>query len=111
MNRLEKYGLTDLDYAKLLDRQDGKCAVCQKDGSLVIDHDHKTGAVRGLLCGRCNMGLGQFSDDVDLLSSAMRYLTQAAPDLWSEPLQEFYANDEFNCCSKGEFNCNSEGTI
>lgn len=61
--------------------QKGKCAICstlhnpaEKKGRLYVDHDHKTGAIRGLLCGHCNSGLGYFEDDIDLLINAMEYL-------------------------------------
>lgn len=54
------YGLTPERYAEMLLSQNGRCAICKQesDKKLVVDHDHKTGAVRGLLCVRCNLGLG-----------------------------------------------------
>lgn len=79
------YGLTEDDYAKLLDAQDGKCAICGGDKPknkslkrMAVDHDHTTGMVRGLLCGPCNSGLGSFGDDIDRLEAAIRYLRRYA---------------------------------
>jgi len=75
-----KYGITPEDYDALLAAQGGACALCSapqpnKVGSrFYIDHDHASGAVRGLLCGPCNMGLGQFRDDPDLLRAAAQYV-------------------------------------
>lgn len=75
------YGVTPEQYQALLDAQDDRCAVCRsdawpgKDNRPHVDHDHATGAVRGLLCGRCNTGLGQFQDDPALLRAAVDYLT------------------------------------
>jgi hypothetical protein len=77
-----RYGLTPEDYAKRLDDQGGRCAVCngieQTGRALAIDHDHATGEVRGLLCGRCNTALGLLGDDPTRLASALEYLTGGA---------------------------------
>jgi len=55
--------------------QNGRCRVCLKDATtLHIDHDHKTGIVRGLLCKSCNLALGFFNDDINLLIAALNYL-------------------------------------
>lgn len=86
--RLEIYGLTVEDYEAMNHAQGGWCAICggtsarsDSDGGLVVDHDHATGAVRGLLCGRCNSALGQMRDDPAILLAAVEYLRKhAAPD-------------------------------
>ena len=74
----EAYGLTGHELVHLRREQDGKCAICRAEPEpgrrLAVDHDHATGAVRGLLCRRCNMALGSFGDDVDLLIAAAAYL-------------------------------------
>lgn len=71
-----KYGLSLEQYAELYTKQGGKCAICgiKSERALAVDHDHTTGAVRGLLCKGCNTGLGNFGDDVEKLRSAIRYL-------------------------------------
>lgn len=51
-----------------------KCVICGANEKLVIDHDHNTGKIRGLLCGHCNRGLGHFRDDPTLLEFAAQYL-------------------------------------
>lgn len=75
--RLSKYGLSEQEFQKLYSNQSGICAICggvDKGKELAIDHDHKTGKVRGLLCSRCNQGLGLFRDNSDLLTKAVLYL-------------------------------------
>lgn len=73
-----RYGLTEEGYKEMLEKQGGVCAICSKreiNGlSLAIDHDHRTGKVRGLLCRMCNTGLGSLGDTVESLETALRYL-------------------------------------
>lgn len=75
-----KYGLTEADMQTMLVTQGGRCAICNSDdpktpnGTWSVDHDHLTGAVRGLLCTRCNTGIGQLRDDPAILRAAADYL-------------------------------------
>lgn len=76
-----KYGMGEEEYTALLHAQDFKCAVCgtdepgRRDGeSFAVDHDHLAGHVRGLLCIRCNVGIGQLRDDPALIMKAADYL-------------------------------------
>jgi len=75
-----KYGITQERYDELLRAQKGCCAICgaRSPGSnrkvFNVDHNHRTGAVRGLLCGFCNRGIGNFKDSALLLKSAFKYL-------------------------------------
>lgn len=80
MHLKKKYGITESEYDQLLKIQNGCCAICGVDvaggrGRFHVDHCHKTGVVRGLLCSRCNMGLGSFLDDIEILNKAMKYLS------------------------------------
>lgn len=76
-----KYGLTLAEYDAMLIAQSGVCAICEKlsptEKPLFVDHDHDTGAVRGLLCARCNWALGGFEDNAGLVSRALSYLNQS----------------------------------
>lgn len=72
-------------YEELRKTQESKCKICNKVTSLGtlsnsvklhIDHCHKTGKLRGLLCGNCNVGLGHFKDNIQLLSNAIKYLEE-----------------------------------
>jgi hypothetical protein len=75
-----KYGISKADYNQLLVEQNGLCQVCRKPRSekraLAVDHCHATGAIRGLLCDRCNHLLGHARDSVEILRSAIEYLEQ-----------------------------------
>lgn len=68
------YGLTIEEHSKLFNEQNGKCAICSRETELYVDHCHITGIVRGLLCSKCNFGLGQFQDKIELLKKAIKYL-------------------------------------
>jgi hypothetical protein len=65
-----------------------ECVICGCGDKLVVDHDHNTGAVRGMLCNHCNRGLGHFRDDPMLLEFAAQYLyaSKDAPE-WDEYLR------------------------
>lgn len=72
------YGITTDTYYSMLASQNGVCKICKSDCStgreLCVDHCHKTGKVRGLLCGKCNSGLGSFNDNEQLMLEAIKYL-------------------------------------
>ena len=80
---LRTFGSTIEEYEALMLEQDNYCAICHepekqilngKIKRLAIDHCHTTGKVRGLLCQRCNTGIGRFDDNVVLLKQAIQYL-------------------------------------
>jgi hypothetical protein len=75
------YGITLAEHKQMFEEQKGLCAICKKEGDgkwkkLCVDHDHKTGKVRQLLCRNCNMVLGQVGDNVQNLQNMIEYLTR-----------------------------------
>ena len=74
----KKYDLYYEDWLKLWELQDGKCAICEKPFEkpfdACIDHNHKTGKIRGLLCRKCNTGIGFFDDNPILTMRLTKYL-------------------------------------
>lgn len=79
-NLKQKYDLTIEEWDALAISQNYECAICHSDcsekGSLVVDHDHDTGAIRGLLCKTCNRGIGLLKDSVNVLLNAANYLAR-----------------------------------
>jgi hypothetical protein len=82
---IRRHGIDQSDYARISERQDGVCAICKKPESakhgatktvklLTVDHDHITGKTRGLLCARCNVGIGMLGDDPEILIAAAKYI-------------------------------------
>jgi hypothetical protein len=78
-----KYGIGHSEFLKILESQDNKCAICKRDSEiclsgrkkrLCVDHSHDTGKVRGILCDKCNRGIGLLNDDPNVLISAYNYL-------------------------------------
>jgi hypothetical protein len=89
------YGITPEDYQAMHDAQEGVCAICKCPASgkakqssrLVVDHNHVTGEVRGLLCLSCNRALGWFRDDREVLLAALQYLeADEDPTLKGDPI-------------------------
>lgn len=79
----QNYGLPFGTYQKMFDEQNGQCAICETatpggKGSFHVDHCHDAGNVRGLLCHHCNVGIGHFLHRIDLLQSAINYLTKGS---------------------------------
>jgi hypothetical protein len=82
----KKYGLTSEDFDVYWIAGKGRCFICEKKLEMpksgqgqgldvvAVDHDHKSGRIRGLLCNACNKGLGFFNDDIELLKKATKYM-------------------------------------
>jgi len=74
------FGISLEQYEEMLETQKGKCAICNdikthdKHGVLAVDHCHKTGNIRGLLCFKCNTVLGSVNDNIEILINAIKYL-------------------------------------
>jgi hypothetical protein len=73
-----KYDIGVEDYDDLMKIQGGLCAICRRPCSsgrrLAVDHDHESDEIRGLLCTKCNMAVGFFDDDAEIVRNALRYL-------------------------------------
>ena len=64
---------------KMQVNQQNKCAICENETKLFVDHNHQTGKVRGFLCNMCNSGLGLFKDNITLMKKATEYLWRRLP--------------------------------
>lgn len=78
-NLLRKYGMTEVEYNKILNNQNGVCCICKNKQKapnriLVIDHNHNTNKIRGLLCNNCNVGIGLLNDSIIIMKRAIKYL-------------------------------------
>lgn len=77
ITRLKRlYNLSFEDIENMKSDQDNKCAICNKEKPLVIDHCHKSGKVRKLLCNHCNTGIGSLMDDPEILRRAIQYILE-----------------------------------
>lgn len=73
------YGIELGEYLAMREAQQGACAVCSRmDQLLVVDHDHRTGTIRGLLCNRCNRAIGHLLDSPGVCRAAAEYLRESA---------------------------------
>lgn len=73
-NAAREYGISSEQFQSMRDRQNGRCAVCQRERKLAIDHCHTSKQVRELLCYPCNIALGQVNDNVELLQQLINYV-------------------------------------
>ncbi len=72
-----RYGITYENYKSISESQNYKCKICGVDEKkLVVDHDHLTQEIRGLLCNSCNCAIGLLKDDVNVLQNAIKYLNK-----------------------------------
>lgn len=89
-DRLKRqYSITEAQYEAIAAKQNNRCAIChcqQHYQRLSVDHDHKTGMVRGLLCVQCNRGLGRFFDSPLRLRAAADYV-ERANETWARVSQ------------------------
>jgi hypothetical protein len=72
------YGITIAEYEEMARRQDGRCAICSRPPGkkpLAVDHDHRTGEVRALLCSSCNLAIGAFRDSPAAMRNAIAYVS------------------------------------
>lgn len=82
-----KFGITIDEYQRLLENQNGQCAICgykepqgaTRHDRLYVDHNHDSGAIRGLLCMHCNAGIGHFKENLTILKNAIQYLENEKP--------------------------------
>lgn len=72
--RAKQYGLSLDEYEAYF--SDASCGICGSKDGLVLDHNHDTGKVRGVLCGNCNTGLGFMQDNIDVLQGAIEWLKE-----------------------------------
>lgn len=74
-----KYGLTAADYNSMVEAQQHKCAICKCEAPLQVDHCHKSGKVRELLCNNCNGGIGIFRENIEAMQRAIEYIKKHSP--------------------------------
>jgi len=89
-NSYKKYSkMISEDLLKDIKKETKECVICGSNEKLVVDHDHKTNKIRGMLCNHCNRGLGHFRDDPMLLEFAAQYLYASADKIeWEKYLKE-----------------------
>jgi deoxycytidylate deaminase len=113
-DNLYKYGISNEQYNTILADQNDVCAICKKPESekrkyLSVDHDHKSGIIRGLLCAKCNRGLGLFKDSRESVIRAISYLAshQIDTDISSKELswlmQCVESSRRFSTCAKANY--------
>tara|TARA_Y100000588_G_scaffold244854_1_gene259143 strand:- start:77252 stop:77857 length:606 start_codon:yes stop_codon:yes gene_type:complete len=83
--RIKTFGICDVKYQEMLESQDNLCKICKihiddytstsnRNKRFAVDHCHSTGAIRGLLCSKCNQAIGLLNDDITILQNAILYL-------------------------------------
>lgn len=73
---IKRIGVTLTRFIALAVNQEGKCAICETETQLCVDHNHTSGKVRGLICRKCNAGLGLFKDSTVNLTRAVAYIRE-----------------------------------
>lgn len=110
----KKYGIAEEDFQAMLKKQGGVCAICgchQRYQRLAVDHNHKTGFVRGLLCVNCNRGLGKFFDSPLRLIRAAEYLRNVKGALNATKDKEQYMGQDASSNARSRIFCKEAKTI
>ncbi|SRR6266478_3293906 len=97
-HRRKSFGVQSHEYVEMYQKQNFVCAICGSEDigrRLDIDHDHETGQVRGLLCSNCNIGLGKFKDNPELLRKAIVYLQQGKDLAFAKFVSDTFPNSKF----------------
>ena len=95
-NKLKKaYGIGLEEYNQLFENQQGCCAVCgihqsELTRSLAVDHCHTTGAIRGLLCSKCNTALGLLNESEQIMKNLIKYMSEAGMSKKKKPSKKGY---------------------
>jgi hypothetical protein len=90
--RAPEHSMRPIEFQEKSREQKKRCAICDMEAYLVIDHNHQTNQVRGLICSQCNTGIGLLGDSPERLMKAVEYLTQADVSGFHRLLEKF---DEF----------------
>ena len=78
----QRFGIGVDEFDAMVEAQGGLCPICKKRAAVHVDHDHRTGKVRAILCEPCNGGLGQFKDDPERIRRAIEYLADPPAPKW-----------------------------
>jgi hypothetical protein len=81
---INKYGISLEERNELAKSQNNLCAICFRKVELLVDHDHKTNIIRGMLCNACNGILGIYNDNIDILKNAINYLIASSNESMRE---------------------------
>ena len=73
---ISRYGIDLMQYENMLTNQQNRCKICERNTKLFVDHCHKTGKVRGLLCSKCNQGIGLFNEDLEIINKEINYIQE-----------------------------------
>lgn len=78
LNLIRRYRISLDEYQSMYDKQNGLCEVCctSSERLLAVDHNHKTGRIRGLLCSQCNLAIGNSKEDVKILKNMIKYINK-----------------------------------
>ena len=114
-NLKQRYNLSIEEYENLLRSQNGQCKICKatknkSNRRLSVDHCHKSGKIRGLLCNHCNVAIGMLKDNPELLKQAISYLKDSNETFINRYRNKLKARYDMVCSYAGRRNGRSDNT-